>query len=395
MVIDKKITSLFLTAFVISVLIISGPAQAITLGISEISDLTPEEQSEISFVAKIDLHENDVVALKNITANIKNNDNTVNATCTFSLNGNKLSCDSSFGDIELVSSNIEYNDSHAGYGYGYASGGYINESFGYGYQYIAGYGYDEFSNSITTTAELVYNIEWTTPGVSSETSFSIEILANADDGTNTATYKTKTAQQITVEPETSSPSPGGGSGNYERVRVIYIGGKSNQVNLGKNDVGKFRFKGAFHRMKFSYMGQNRVTIVIYSTPKTVSLDVGESAKVDITDDGYYDLHITLDDIRNSMAYMIVDEIHEKIPTAKATADDTEQEQPVEEETTESEQQTDETEQTTPTGEAVKETKQQPPVEIKKFAWAELIVIVLIVFFIGLLGYFIFTKKHTY
>ena len=43
------------------------------------------------------------------------------------------------------------------------------------------------------------------------------------------------------------------------------------------------------------------------------MDVGEDAKMDITEDGYYDVYVRLDGISNSKADVFIQSIHELVP----------------------------------------------------------------------------------
>jgi len=81
----NKFISIFVTLAIIVGLIISGPVSAITLGITDVSDTTPNEATDVTFLGKIDLHTPDIIALQNVTVEISNGD-----TCTFDLNGEVL-----------------------------------------------------------------------------------------------------------------------------------------------------------------------------------------------------------------------------------------------------------------------------------------------------------------
>jgi len=335
--VNKKIVSILMTLVVISILIISGPAKAITLGITDLSSETPNEQTDVSFLAKVDIHTNDVVPLTNITINIKNADNSVNASCTFYLNGTELSGASNTFTVQKLSGNANYTNPLLGYGYGYASTGiYLNQSFGYGYQYLLGYGYGAFNTSIkagtgATSAEFVYNITWTTPDISSDTTFNIEMQASADDGSNSAIFQTKTPTEITVQvvtPTPTTPSGGSSSGTVSRVSITTQG---TSITLRKGFVKTFMLGNTYHTIKGVGIGTDYATFIITSTPVTVTLNLLESKNMDLDNDGYYDLYIKLDEIKNNQAYLTLKQIHESI-TAEAeeepeTPEETPEEQP--------------------------------------------------------------------
>ena len=49
----------------------------------------------------------------------------------------------------------------------------------------------------------------------------------------------------------------------------------------------------------------------------VELDVGEDAKVDVTDDGFYDIYVKLNGINSSKANLLIQKIHEEVPAEVA------------------------------------------------------------------------------
>ena len=67
----------------------------------------------------------------------------------------------------------------------------------------------------------------------------------------------------------------------------------------------------------------------------VTLTAGEDAKVDITDDGFYDVYVLLNSITGNKADVTVQKIHEEIPEG-GTGVETTGEQPLEEEEEEEE-----------------------------------------------------------
>jgi len=58
---------------------------------------------------------------------------------------------------------------------------------------------------------------------------------------------------------------------------------------------------------------DKATIEISSDPVQVTIGVGEDAKVDVTDDGFYDVYVLLNDIVDSKADVTIQKIHEEIP----------------------------------------------------------------------------------
>ena len=378
-----------MTLMVISILIISGPAKAITLGITDISDETPDEQADVSFLAKVDIHTNDVVPLTNITINIKKADDSIQATFTFNLEGTELSDASNTFTVQKLSGDVTYNNPLAGYGYGYASTGYLNQSFGYGYQSVLGYGYNAFNNSIkagsgATSAEFVYNITWTTPDVGSNTVFNIEMQASADDGSSSAIFQTKTPTEITVQADTPTTPSGGGGGTSTTTAILFTKAGVD-VALRNNYIARFAFGGAYHTIKVTKIGTDYINLEVASDPVTVTLNLLESKKLDLDDDNYYDLYVKLNEIKNSKAYLTVKSIHEII-TPVVTP-------PAEEETPE-----EETPEETPEEETPEETPEEetPVVETPSSTNLTWLWILIVLILIGLIAYlFVYKKKKGY
>lgn len=337
---SSKIISGILTLMILGILLFSGPAKAITLGITDISSTTPNEESIVYFLAKIDIHTNDRIPLTNITVNIKNSNANVIDTCTFNLTGTELSDSNSTFVIERLHSNYNYSSSMSGYGYGYgydsSSGTYtnINQSFGYGYGYLAGYGYNTFNESIksgtsATTAEFIYNVTWTTPSVDSDTVYSIQLMAYANDGTNTARYYTKTdSSDITVqnvEAETTPTTSGGDSSTRSYTLTDTELSEGYTKPLANGDKMVFNFESETHSLTVKNLNSTTATIEIASTPQTVILNVGEEKKIELSGDNYYDLLVKLNSIKLNKANITIKTIYEEIVSEQPS--DEEKEKP--------------------------------------------------------------------
>ena len=61
------------------------------------------------------------------------------------------------------------------------------------------------------------------------------------------------------------------------------------------------------------VNSSAVTINISSDPQQATLSEGETKKFDVTEDDYYDIQITLNDISGSKANLTVKSIYEEIP----------------------------------------------------------------------------------
>jgi hypothetical protein len=138
-------------------------------------------------------------------------------TCAFQLDGTELSGDLCQNiTITKDSDGVPYgygnNSFMYGYGYGYnvtaMQYGNYNATFGAGY----GYGY-----SASVASELVYNITWTTPAVSADTSYSVRLDAYASNngipyiytGSESSFFTVKNSAPLTIA--TGTQITGGGS----------------------------------------------------------------------------------------------------------------------------------------------------------------------------------------
>ena len=155
----EKIAALVITSFLIFLLIVSGPAQALSLKIDGLSQGPYSSGDSVNFLGSIEILSNERVNLQNVS--LKVNDEIV---CTFTVLGENLTaCDGI--NINLVEDGTEF-----GYGYGQDSfiknwtgsdrdvnaGNYYGYSYGYNNGFSYGYGY-------TGNGRLVYNITIQTP----------------------------------------------------------------------------------------------------------------------------------------------------------------------------------------------------------------------------------------
>ncbi|MFH1325407.1 MAG: hypothetical protein ABIH49_01390 [archaeon] len=147
----------------------------------------------------------------------------------------------------------------------------------------------------------------------------------------TATY---TVNQIAGSG--SSPS-GGGSGTGTVSWVTHtvsedVLEQGHTRQLAASNRVQFTFGGESHHVGVVSVSTDKVTIEIASDPVQVSLAPGEDAKVDLDDDGYYDVHVTLNEIVGSNADVTIVEIHELIPEGEGAVGTTGQIEEGEEET---------------------------------------------------------------
>lgn len=125
----NKVLSSLVTALVIGLLVFLGPVNALQLSLSGLRTSTAYTEGEkISFTGQIDIEQNDIPEIKNVSLYINGEE-----TCTIDIWGWKFTnCDGV--NIQL----LEYDTAY-GYGYGYnqfeevSAGDYAGYGYSYGY----------------------------------------------------------------------------------------------------------------------------------------------------------------------------------------------------------------------------------------------------------------------
>ena len=134
-----------------------------------------------------------------------------------------------------------------------------------------------------------------------------------------------------VTQTTGSPNSGGGStttasfwtaGTHAVSDASFEAGAT--VSLQKKRRAKVTVGGESHYVGIIELTSTQATINISSDPVQVVLGVGESTKVDVLSDGFFDIYVILNDITNNKANVTMTEIHEEVPedsTPAVTIDD--------------------------------------------------------------------------
>ena len=309
--INKHILAVVLVVAVVAVLLLSGPASAITVGVHSISDDTPNEGSSMNFLVQVDLHSPDVVNIQDISLNITDGagDDDI---CTFFINGTEgSSCDSTITINSCTVGTEVYNDSAVGYGYGYGYGdengfGYINvTSSGGGYGYVSGYGYGSFNTNLQSTAEISCNVTWTAASVSSNTEYSIYVQSNL--GGESYFSNDNDPSTVTVQNVAVNQRAGGSSSSTSDVEStvtdvttdagILDEGEVVNKEMIEGDQVSFNMGGESHSVTLIdvnyYSYTKSATFEVASTPQTVKVTEGATEKVDLDGDGVKDLSLYL------------------------------------------------------------------------------------------------------
>lgn len=197
-----KLISVLLTVIVLAVLIFSGPASAVVLKVD--APAIVGETNEVTFTTSVDIESDENIPINSLRVDItKEGESSPEFQCSFDLDGNKGTCDSSFGTITLVNKHGYQSGARWGYGFGYSDSyvyTYDNVSFGTGsgYGYTAGYS--------DTNGEISYTIAWTAPSVSSDTNYEIDFFAVATNGTTSFTYATSSSGDDLINVQNSGSS---------------------------------------------------------------------------------------------------------------------------------------------------------------------------------------------
>lgn len=161
MKIRKHLISLFLTIFVIGLIILSGPASAVTVDVSQPNDAN--KGADVSFSVTIDINDPDAYVPINYGNVVFSGPNGFSKTCKINTDETD-DCD----DVDFtITSTIT---SGKGYGYGYDS------RIGYGYDFGYGYG---FSNG-----QIKIDAVWHTPSDLTDGTYTVKADVHAEGSVN-------------------------------------------------------------------------------------------------------------------------------------------------------------------------------------------------------------------
>ncbi len=159
----------------------------------------------MSFRVSINIASGELIPFTNFTLYIGSD------SCVFEGDGTELTgslCDSV--EISRSGTSPEGYGQLWGYGTNLTSGN-GNHTFGYGY----GYGY-----SSLVTNEFVFDVTWTTPSISTDTTYDVSLQANAKNGGNSATYRKSMSSFFNVQALSSNTGGGGTTTASARISTI-------------------------------------------------------------------------------------------------------------------------------------------------------------------------------
>jgi len=105
-----------------------------------------------------------------------------------------------------------------------------------------------------------------------------------------------------------------------------IGDEAFEQGVTKELAAKERVKvsvaGGTHYVGVKSVTANSATIEITSDPVSVTLNIGEEAKVDVDNDGIYDIYVKLNSILNGKADVLVQKLSEEVPAGEGSVSTT-------------------------------------------------------------------------
>lgn len=216
----KRLVSVILSAFIISLIIMAGPARGVNVDLNTDKEIYTKGE-DIIFNANIDIENNERIPARELTLELNGVD-----ACKFNIQGEIISgCQNM--NIELTAN----PDSSYGYGYGYGYGFNGNENKGTNFGY--GYGYGN-----TNGNELAYKITWNTENASiGDYEAKFAVLASNDEN---AEYLTEDSSNFRIiELDLNS-----------KKETVYAE-DANEININNTDsfdrFGKITFNGDFRQ----------------------------------------------------------------------------------------------------------------------------------------------------
>jgi PGF-pre-PGF domain-containing protein len=244
----KRYASLAITIGIVLMLIISGPAGAVKVGISGLDGTSSTKGDTITFDVSATIEDADsYVPIENLSLAFTG---ATEKQVVFSIDGNIIDGGNGI-NVERTSSSYS---SDYGYGYGYGSDD-VGYGYGFGYGYGYGYGYGAGGENLTYEYEITLDTSILNVGTHDAT-----LYLNTDDdakpsfSSSSATFEIKEASTgASTGGGGSSGSMGGGSTGEAFENVVSKHAQIQKVFAGSNvrydfndedsDVSFIQFKG--------------------------------------------------------------------------------------------------------------------------------------------------------
>ena len=167
----------------------------------------------------------------------------------------------------------------------------------------------------TDLTPFTYNAYGTSPAVSSVGAHTLTCTTSDQFGLESSTTTTYTVTSGGVS--TTSGVGAGGTTTTTWTSTLVV--TNTQLEEGytqelkAQEIMKLTVAGGTHHVGVKSVTATSATIEISSDPVSVKLDIGEDAKVDVDNDGTYDLYVKLNSITNSKADVTVKKLSEVVP----------------------------------------------------------------------------------
>ncbi len=251
------VSSALITVFIVIMLIISGPAQAVSVIISGLGG-TYTKGNSINFTVSVNITDPDkYVPAANISLDVTG---PVNLDRTFALNGTPILGDSA---ITITPVQVPQPDQH-GYGYGYG----VDSRSGTGYHFGYGYGYGYGNGAGGGTVTYTYNV---TIDTTSLPAGSYDAVANLNTGKAAkpeftsahATFIISETIQVTIEisPKTINPDSNG------VITVTIFSNASAGFDVADINISTVRFGRGNAQVNMSGISTNKL-ILKFNTADT-------------------------------------------------------------------------------------------------------------------------------
>jgi hypothetical protein len=148
-------------------------------------------------------------------------------------------------------------------------------------------------------------------------------------GSSTATYTVNLAS--TGSPGGSSSSGGSSTTTPKVTEVEWVttieeaetelsARGSVSASLGGSQRVSVLVSGGIHTVGVVSLTSTSATVQVASSPREVTLNIGDSEKFELDDDDFYDVLVTLNSITNNKADLSIDYIHEEVPQEDTSVD---------------------------------------------------------------------------
>ena len=269
---------------VITMLLISAPANAFTIGFS--SDKKEVEQGDdVTFDISLSVSQEEYSSISSVTLSL---DGPGNKYCKFSTNGNIIA---GCAGVKNIIVNINQN-SGSGYSYGY--GGYM-------YDYAYGYG----NQKVELNYRLVIDTE----------TFPIGTYATSVKVNYGSSLLETDGQNLIVKEKSQSSTSSSSHGNSGKILVSP--GQKGHLQVREGDVFNLLSDSDLHDLIVKKINKDSVDVELHSEFQELNLKVGDVKQVDLNGDGQNDISISLWYLGDKKATLYVEAYHASIVKKEA------------------------------------------------------------------------------